>query len=622
MRCGLIESLGGIPMADWSKKFSKKKKSEEVLKNHILFDDSSADSDTAFVSSDTPSEDHLTEDSAPAPTETEDSTSAPLSNDGDTSFDDTARLDLPPIFSPDAEKALLGEEESPLKAFCKKHRTPLLGGVIAVAGVILISIVIMILSGILNPLSGYTESAVAKGNILPSISTEGTLEANAYYTITSLVSGKVIESVPEIGERVEAGTVLYQLDDTEAQLAVKQAENQLARSKAVGSSSSAATLRIYSTETGVIQSLNLVAGSPVSAGQIVATIKRSDDTVVSVTSMVSGTIASVSARRGRSVAAGSLLATVKDTRAELDYTTNFYDQKSDEYALEVAKKQLESYTIKAPVSGVITEKNTKVGDNVAITDTNKPMMVLVDMESLKFTFSVDETEVKDLSVDQNVIITTESIPNEAYAGKVTRVSGEGRLSEEGKLLFDVDITIDEPGDLKTGMKVQAKVILDSATNVLCLPEKALLNPDGKTAMVLVKEDVVSDTAEDHTTKTEETEEDTAGQVSPFPNIKVPKGCRLVTVRYGITDGSQVEIISGLKQNDVVVYDPEWEDPDLQAAVPTATPSPATINPSEATESPVPTSPAGGTDAATEEELRRQIQDRISQEDTSTTPLSL
>lgn len=490
------------------------------------------------------------------------------------------------------------------------------------AGVVLISIVIMILSGILNPLSGYTEIAVAKGNILPSISTEGTLEANAYYTITSLVSGKVIESVPEIGERVEAGTVLYQLDDTEAQLAVKQAENQLARSKAVGNSSSAATLRIYSTETGVIQSLNLVAGSPVSAGQIVATIKRSDDTVVSVTSMVSGTIASVSARRGRSVAAGSLLATVKDTRAELDYTTNFYDQKSDEYALEVAKKQLESYTIKAPVSGVITEKNTKVGDNVAITDTNKPMMVLVDMESLKFTFSVDETEVKDLSVDQNVIITTESIPNEAYAGKVTRVSGEGRLSEEGKLLFDVDITIDEPGDLKTGMKVQAKVILDSATNVLCLPEKALLNPDGKTAMVLVKEDAVSDTAEDHTTKTEETEEDTAGQVSPFPNIKVPKGCRLVTVRYGITDGSQVEIISGLKQNDVVVYDPEWEDPDLQAAVPTATPSPATINPSEATESPVPTSPAGGTDAATEEELRRQIQDRISQEGTSTTPLSL
>lgn len=107
-------------MADWSKKFSKKKKSEEVIKNHILFDDASADSDTTFVSSDTPSEDHLTEDSAAVLKETEEGTSAPLSNDGDTPFDDTARLDLPPIFSPDAEKALLGEKESPLKGLLQE----------------------------------------------------------------------------------------------------------------------------------------------------------------------------------------------------------------------------------------------------------------------------------------------------------------------------------------------------------------------------------------------------------------------------------------------------------------------------------------------------------------------
>ena len=50
----------------------------------------------------------------------------------------------------------------------------------------------------------------------------------------------------------------------------------------------------------------------------------------------------------------------------------------------------------------------------------------------------------------------------------------------------------------------------------------------------------------------------------FPLIEVPKGCKLVTVKYGINDGEEVEIISGLKQGDIVVFDPERQNKDLEA----------------------------------------------------------
>ena len=458
------------------------------------------------------------------------------------------------------------------KSFYEKYKSTIIASGITVAAGIVIAVLIIVISTFSNPLRNYSQVAVTKGNVVNSMNTSGTLSANARYSITSLVSGTIVSSTPEVGDKVTVGTVLYKLDDTEAQLAVKRAENQLARSKSSGSySSSGGSSKIYATESGTIQSLNIKTGYKLSAGQVIGTIKKADGSITAITTPVSGTVSAVNSGVGKTVAAGGLLATLSDGETQTSASTRTYDQKSNEYDVESAKKQLENYTIKSPVSGIVTEKNAKVGDNVGITNLDNPMMVIVDMNSLKFTFQVDEYKVWDMEAGQDVIVNADSLPDETFAGKITNVSSEGYKNDDDQTVFDVEVTVEEPGHLKSGMNVSAKVIMQSATNVMYLPKNALIEPDGKHALVLVKEDTVSDTSSSETLSPSEVPKDATDEQLSFPAVKVPKGCKLVTVSYGISDDTNVEITSGIKAGDIVVYDPKNDVPDLKPAA-TSTPA--------------------------------------------------
>ncbi len=548
-------------MADWLRKLTKKNQEEEPVEDFVLYTQASN------------------------PDETEQD------------FSDTDRLEIPEHLLNAGKNGRLAK----LSAFCKNHKKLLLRvGISAIALLLAVAMIIMI-PVLTDPLRGYAQTTVAKGNVVSTMKVSGTLSANAHYSITSLVSGKVLESSPKVGDRVEAGTVLYRLDDTDAQLALKRAENQLEKSKATGNYS-ASPLRIYAVESGVIQSLTIRNGHSVSAGQVIGTLKRSDESVVSITSSVSGTVYSVNVSQGVSVSAGTLLATVQDNRAEQDQRSSIYDQKSGEYDVEAAKNHLANYTIVAPVSGIVTEKNTKVGDNVAMT-ASSPMMVITDTSSMRFTFPVEESRLEEVKKGLRATVTTDSVPNKTFSGTIGSISAEGTRNKDGKLVFEAEIIVENPGELKSGMDVSAKIILASANNVLYLPEQALQNPDGYTAKVLVKELISTDVMETAPPQSTNTTED------KLPEIKVPKGCRLATVRYGVSNGSKVQIMSGLKQGDTVVYHPDWEAPDLKPATSTPTKPETTIS-----------IPATTEDSPSDEALRQEIMDKIreNQENAETT----
>ena len=345
----------------------------------------------------------------------------------------------------------------------------------------------------------------------------------------------------------------------DAKLALERAKNQALRAKAAGSASAADTEKIYATDTGTIHTVNIRSGSNVSYGQVVATIKRADESVVAVTSQVAGTVTTVYISQGKSVSINSLIASVRSAAQSNAQATGVYDQKSSELDVKAAEAYLENYTIKSPIKGVIIEKHAKVGDNVDITDTDKPMMVILDTNALKFSFRVDESTARDLELGMKAVVKSESLPGETFAGEVTRISPEGIPNENGGPLFEVDVTVKKPGDLKPGMKVTAKVVLGSAINVVCVPRHALMEPDGSTAMVLVK-DAPEETEIPTLNNTNKT--GLEDESLDYPWIRVPEGCRLIRVAYGVCDGVNVEITSGLEEGEIVAFDPERELPDL------------------------------------------------------------
>ncbi len=546
-------NTGGKPeMANWLQNLFKKNQ-EEPMEDFVLYKENE--------NTDTPS------------------------SDSSADFSDTARLDI----SAELNKNKTGK----FGTFFKNNKKMVLGIGIPVLSVLVILALVLALLPLFNPLRGYEEATVVNGNITSTMKTSGTLSANAHYTITSLVSGTVLSAPVEVGDKVEAGATLYQLDDSDAQIALKRAENQLEKSRAAGSYSGS-PLRIYTTEAGVIQTINIRTGNSVTAGQVIGTLKRADETVVTITSSVSGTVSSVNVNSGVSVSAGSLVATVQDGQAELSRRASQYDQKSNEYDVESAKKQIENHSIVSPVSGIVTEKNAKVGDNIAMADTKNPMMVITDTSKMRFTFQVEENKLSEMKPGLRVSVTTDSVPNKTFDGKVKSISPEGIRNKNGKLMFDVEVLVENPGTLKSGMDVSAKIILATANNTIYVPAKALRNPDGKNAVVLVKTNLEYNPTEADLKKLKDAK------------IKVPKGCRLATVQYGINDGKKVQIISGLKAGEVVVYLPEWEVEDLRLT------APATDNNTSAgTSFPAITNETdGGSSAQSNEELRREIMEKV------------
>ena len=403
-----------------------------------------------------------------------------------------------------------------------------------------------------NPLRNYVQYAASKENIVSTMEADGVLASGDKYEIVSLVSGKIAESKYEVGDKVSAGDVLYKLDDTEAKLAVERAKNELNKASDSGSGSSVSTDtgRIIASDAGKIESLSIKQGSNVVAGSQVGVIKKSDGSTSPIISYVSGSVSILSASVGRSVSNGQLIASVNLNGKSSNKDTSKYDKKTSEIDVQAAEKQLEAYTVKSPIDGVIIEKNNKAGDNVGDANSYKPMMVILDTSKLSLTFSVDESRISEIEKGQSVTITTDSIPDTKFSGEVSSVGVEGKPDENGKVMFDVTVAVTDPEDLKAGMKVKAKVKLDTANSATSVPQSALLKSDGQNALVLVKND--------DNTSDKDISESVDNQLD-HPDVKVPKGCSLVSVKYGISDGTNVQIISGLKVGEVVVFNPKADN---------------------------------------------------------------
>ncbi len=470
-------------------------------------------------------------------------------------FEDTASLDVSAVVSAldnsnkkSRKSIFTGNKISTVKDFIYKRK--FLSAAVAV--ILVIAIISSLALGIMsfaNPLRGYAQVASTKETIMYTMDVEGTLALGNQYEITSLVSGKIISSKFDVGDEVKAGDELYKLDDTEAKLAVEKAKNEVNKTSdsSYGTSS---LVRIISTDAGVVQSINIKAGSMVSPGTQVGTIKKADGSVSAIIAYMSGEVTVVSVRTGQSLSAGQIIASVTP-KSDKQYSAE-YDKKSSEIDLQAAQRHLEHYSIKSPVSGVVVKKNAKSGDNVGITDSDRPMMVILDTSTLNFTFSVDEYKLREIRKGQEVIVTTESIPDTTFSGEISSISSEGKPDDNGKPYFDVTVTVYEPGKLKSGMHIKANIILASVSKVVSIPEKALIESDGQNALVFVKNEELDDNGDVDLSGSIETELE-------YPHIKVPDGCLLVSVKYGLSDGNLVQIISGLEIGEIVVYNPQKDN---------------------------------------------------------------
>ncbi len=184
-----------------------------------------------------------------------------------------------------------------------------------------------------------------------------------------------------------------------------------------------------------------------------------------------------------------------------------------------------STLIRSTISGVILDIPVKVGNTVILSNTfndGTTIATLANMKDLIFRGNIDETEVGQLSIGVPMKITIGALQDVKLSASLEYISPKA-VENNGANQFEIKAAIDVKGakELRSGYSANAEIVLQTAKNVLTIPESAVEFSGDSTFVYLVKGKGEQKTYERH------------------------------PVTIGISDGVNIEIKKGLSSKDVV-----------------------------------------------------------------------
>jgi RND family efflux transporter MFP subunit len=175
--------------------------------------------------------------------------------------------------------------------------------------------------------------------------------------------------------------------------------------------------------------------------------------------------------------------------AEAELAKAQYDVRNAEMQMAQAREALASLTITAPEPGLVVYKSFR-GGKIKIGDQAWPGMELIDLPDLsqmQVRTRVNEIDVRQIAVDQEVVVTVDALAGLEFRGKVTRIATLARAEGEAKVkVFDVDVLLEgAAGDLRPGMTAQCRIIVARLADVVTVPLEAVFERDGGSVVFAV-----------------------------------------------------------------------------------------------------------------------------------------
>jgi RND family efflux transporter MFP subunit len=329
--------------------------------------------------------------------------------------------------------------------------------------------------------------ASAPGSILNA---SGYVVARRRATVSSKVTGKVMDVLIEEGHPVKAGQVLAHLDDTQARASLALADAQLAASKKSMAEDEA---KLAQAETALRRREALLKEQVVGKAEV-------DD-------------------------AQSL---VDSTRARIEFSRQQIGV--SERQVELQKTMLDDMVVRAPFEGVVISKDAQPGEMISPVSagggfTRTGIGTIVDMRSLEIEVDVNETYINRVKDGQRVEAVLDAYPDwRIPAHVITTIPSADRQKATVKVRIGFDGL--DPRMLPD-MGVKVSFLADNpapgqapAAPRVIVPKTAVRTLDGKTIVFVLKDNRVERRA----------------------------------VGVGLENGDQIELVSGVSAGERVVVD--------------------------------------------------------------------
>lgn len=431
---------------------------------------------------------------------------------------------------------------------------------------------------------------VTQATLSSVVQSSGSVIPKSKITLAFGTSGTVTKVNVQVGDQVKEGDVLAELDTTDLELAIAQAEQEYLNVQATYSmtvspdpNSVAAAELAVSNAAAAYQlaqqkyAVNKTDQVTLSCNNVDNAKQSYDDALTAYNSYVSnwhvqvnGTaeVSPQKAQLDRAKAAyeqavancnltkssvntsgvQSAYAALVQAKANLEALKNpsertlitaAADVNDAKLAYDQALQALENAKIVAPFDGIVTT----VGPVVGAAGGNNTTIKLSDNAQYHVDMLVDEAEIAQLKTGQKAKVTFDALPNVSTTGAVTRISPAGTVSN-GVVNYTVRVDLDPvTATLRNDMTSSVSVIIGTHANVLAVLGGAIRSDtEGGYYVNVVQADGTAQQVPVTTGYTDGTLTEVAGEIQAGQQVYIsepaattttqPRGLNLFGVRIG------------------------------------------------------------------------------------------
>ena len=271
-----------------------------------------------------------------------------------------------------------------------------------------------------SPAPRYRTETVDRGDIIQTVSANGTLNPVILVNVGTQVSGTVQKIRADFNDQVSEGQVLAELDPSLFLAQVKQSEaNRLIAQASLD------LARIKFNRTTALHQKQLIANEELDIAR----------------QQVDAAAAQVKLAEGQ---------------------------------LERDRINLRNSVIRSPISGVVVARNVDVGQTVAASfQTPTLFQIAQDLRQMQIYTSVSEADVGNLSVKTPVQFSVDTFPGLNFPGRIRQIRLNPTV-QQNVVTYNVVVEVDnEDGRLMPGMTAHVLITLAERHNVLRVPNAAL-----------------------------------------------------------------------------------------------------------------------------------------------------
>lgn len=401
-------------------------------------------------------------------------------------------------------------------------------------------VVLLIILRKAGVIGGVETIQVAVENVTPrditeTVSASGKIQPVREVKLSPDVSGEIVEVLVKEGDRVKEGQVLARVKPDIYQANYEQIAANVNSQKANLSNSEArlaqTEAQFVNTEASYNRNKTLFDQGVISKAEFDAAQAQYD------------------------VAKAEVQASKQTVNAA---RFNVY---SAQASMSEASKNLSRTTIVAPVDGTISTLNVEVGERVAGASqfsSGTEILRIADMAEMEVSASVNENEVVRLSLGDTALVDVDAYPNKKFKGIVTEIGNSANVSgvsTDQVSNFDVTIQIlsssyadmipkgaTDYSPFRPGMSASVEIQTEKVKQVLSVPVQSVTTRDESDLML------VDD-------KEKKDKKDNQATVTEFVFVIENGVAKRRTVKTGVQDNEFIQILEGLKKDEVVIVAP-------------------------------------------------------------------